>query len=105
MAPEFFILQHFMTFIQPQCTSGGTGKMLFQLKGRHLRIECCLFRGTIKRWGDLELWITVAGTSQCAEAHGSCYKDNGENNLCYEALPVPAGVMEPLNENSHNLLQ
>lgn len=79
--------------------------MLFQLKERHLRIERCLFRGTIKRWGDLELWITVAGTPQCAEAHGSCYKDNGENNLCDEALPVSAGVMEPLNEYSHNLLQ
>ena len=105
MAPKFFILQHFMTFIQPQCPSGGIGKILFQLKGRHLRIERCLFRGTIKRWGDLELWITVAGTPQRAKAHGGCYKDNGENNLCYEALPVPAGVMKPLDENSHNLLQ
>lgn len=79
--------------------------MLFQLKGRNLRIEGCLFRGTVKRWGELDLWIAVAGTSQRTKAHGSGYKDDGENNLSYETFPVPAGVVEPLNEYSHYFLQ
>ena len=57
----------------------------------------CLFRGTIKRWGDLDLWIVVAGIPQGAKAHGSSYKDDGENNLSYETFPVPAGMVEPLN--------
>lgn len=78
---------------------------MFQLKERNLRVEGCLFRGTIKRWGDLDLWIVVAGIPQGAKAHGSSYKDDGENNLSYETFPVPAGMVEPLNEYSHYLLQ
>lgn len=74
-------------------------------KDRNLRIEGCLFRGAVERWGDLDLWITVAGISQCAKAHGSGDKDDGEDNLSNETLPVPARVVEPLNEDGHDLLQ
>lgn len=75
------------------------------MEKRNLRIEGCLFRGTVERWGDLDLWIIVAGISQCAKAHGSGYKDNGENDLSNETFPVPAGMVEPLNEYRHDLLQ
>lgn len=81
---------------------GGWGEVL---KERNLRIEGCLLRGTVERWGDLDLWITVAGVSQCAKAHGSGDKDDGEDNLSNDTFPVPACVVEPLNEDSHDLLQ
>lgn len=69
------------------------------------RIECCLFRGPIDGWRDQDLGVTVAGISQCAKAHGSGYKDDGEDDLSDETFPVPAGVVEPLDENGHYLLQ
>lgn len=69
------------------------------------RIEGCLFRGPIDGWRDQDLGVTVAGISQCAQAHGSGYKDDGEDDLSNETFPVPAGVVEPLDENSHYLLQ
>ena len=77
----------------------------FQVKEGNLHVEGSLLRGTIQRWGDLDLWITVAGVPQCAQAHGSGYKDNGEDNLSDETFPVPAGVVEPLNEYRQDLLQ
>lgn len=69
------------------------------------RVEGCLFGGAVNGRRDHDLWVTVAGISQCAETHGRGYKDDGENDLSNETFPVPAGVVEPLDENSHYLLQ
>lgn len=68
------------------------------------RIEGCLFGGPINGWRDHDLGITVAGISKRAKAHGSGYKDDGEDDLSNETFPVPAGVVEALDENSHYLL-
>lgn len=75
------------------------------LSESHSRVEGCLFGGAINGWRDQDLGITVAGISQCAKAHGSGYEDDGEDDLGNETFPVPASVVEPLDENSHYLLQ
>lgn len=69
------------------------------------RVEGCLIRGPVDGWGDQDLGVAVAGVSQCAKAHGSGHKNNGEDDLSDETFPVPAGVVEPLDENGHYLLQ
>lgn len=69
------------------------------------RVEGCLFGVAVNGWRDQELGIAVAGVSQGAQAHGGGYKDDGKNDLSDETFPVPASVMEPLDENSHYLLQ
>lgn len=75
------------------------------LSKRNSRVEGCLFRVAINGWRDHDLGVTVAGIPQCAEAHGGGYEDDGEDHLSNQTFPVPAGVMEPLDQNSHYLLQ
>lgn len=43
--------------------------------------------------------------SQGAKAHGSGHEDDGKDDLCNETFPVPASVVEPLDEDGHYLLQ
>lgn len=105
VAPKSSFFSISLHSLRPSCASGGHGEIGFWVKEGNLRVERRLLGGSVKRGGDLDLRVAVAGVFQRAKAHGSGYEDDGEDNLRDETLPVPAGVVEPLDEDGHDLLQ
>lgn len=73
--------------------------------GGHSPKEICLVSCAIQGGGQQQLGVLGLLGPQCPQAHGSCHKEHGEDDLGDEAADVAPGVVEPLDEQGWGSLQ
>lgn len=66
--------------------------------------ETVAWRDVVKRRAKLQLRIVLQVVLDDAQAHGKHHKQNREQNLGDQALPVPAAVVESLDQYGAHLL-